>query len=448
MKLRILSTINYILFACMMQQTVNAQDSTAVDSTWTLQQCINYALKQNIQVRKSDLTNNSNMENTLQARAQRFPSLNASAHQNFNWANSTDQNNVTTFAGANNTNYSLSAGITIFNGLRTENRIKQSVLDYQGGLFDAEALKETISLNVLNAYLQVLYAQEQVSNSKNQVKSTQDQLMLAEERLKLSVISQSDYLQVKSELANEKLTLVNAQNQLEIAKVDLMQLMELPVTKNFTIAQPNLENLINQKRNPVAQVVYDTALVIKPQIKSAAINKESAMLQEKIAKSGYIPSLSLDAGVGTSYNSLGSSSGYSTQLNDNFSPSVGLSLSIPIFQNRQTKTSVELAKIGIQNADLSETDTKNQLRKSIEQTCVNVTSAENQYDASLETYNATEESYQLSTEKFKQGMINSVDYLIEKTNLIVAESNLLQSKYNLVFSYKILDFYMGKPLTF
>ena len=439
MKLSIRTTVIYILFVCFPLKTVSAQDSTIVDSTWTLQKCIDYALKQNIQVRKSDLTNKSNMENTLQARAQRFPSLSASARQNFSWTNSTDQNS---------TSYSLSAGATVFNGFRAENRIRQSVLDYQGGLFDAEALKETISLNILNAYLQVLYAQEQVNNSENQVKATQDQLALADERLKLSIISQSDYLQVKSELASEKLTLVNAQNQLEIAKVNLMQLMDLPVTKNFSIADPNLENLINQKRNPVAQVVYDTALVIKPQIKSAALNKESAMLQEKIARAGYIPSLSLSASVGTSYNSLGGGSGYGAQLSDNLSPSVGLSLSIPIFQNRQTKTSIELAKIGIQNAELSEIDTKNQLRKSIEQACEDVISAETKYDASLESYDATEESYQLSTEKFKQGMINSVDYLIQKTNLIVAESNLLQSKYNLVFSYKILDFYMGKPLTF
>ncbi len=443
MKLSIRTTVIYILFVCFPFMTLSAQDSTAVDSVWTLQKCIDYALKQNIQVRKSDLTNQSNMVNTLQAKAQRFPSLNASARQNFNWANRTDKNDVTTFTGTNGTSVSVGSSVTLFNGLRTENRIKQAVLDYQGGLFNTDALKETISLNILNAYLQVLYAQEQVNNSKNQVVSTQDQLSLAEERLRLSVISQSDYLQVKSALASENLTLVNAQNQLELAKVDLEQLMELPVTKNFTIADPNLDNLMNQNLDPVSQVVYDTALAIKPQIKSAALNTESAMLQEKIAQAGYMPSLSASADVGTSYSSLGNG----PQLKDNISPSVGLSLSIPILQNRQTKSSIELAKIGVQNAELSEIDTKNQLRKSIEQACEDVISAQTRYDASLESYNSTEESYQLSTEKFNQGMINSVDFLIEKTNLIVAESNLLQSKYNLVFSYKILDFYMGKPLT-
>jgi outer membrane protein len=449
MKLRILRTINYIIFTCIIQQAVNAQDSTVVDSTWTLPQCIDYALKQNIQVRKSNLTNNTNMEYTLQAKAQRFPSLNASARQNFGWENITNSiTEITKFTGSNNTSYSLNTGITVFNGLKTENRIKQAGLDYQSGLYNTEALKESVSLNILNAYLQVLYAEELVNNSKKQVDATKDQLALADERLQLSIISKSDYLQVKSELASEKLTLANANSQLDIAKVDLEQLMELPVTKNFTIARPNLENIINQRRNPYAQDVYDTALAIKPQIKSAALNTESALLQEKIARAGYIPSLSADAGISTGYSSLTSVSGYNSQLNKNINPSVGLSLSIPIFQNRQTKTNVQVAKIGVQNAALDELNTKNQLRKNIEQACVDIRSAETEFDASAEQYKSTEESYQLSTEKFKQGMINSVDYLFEKTNLIVAESKLLQSKYNLVFSYKILDFYLGKPLTF
>ncbi len=138
---------------------------------------------------------------------------------------------------------------------------------------------------------------------------------------------------------------------------------------------------------------------------------------------------------------------YFNQLNNGISPSAGFSLSIPIFQRKQAKTSVAVAKLGYNDAELSETDTKNQLRKSIEQACLDVTSAQIEYEASTENYKATQESSALSDEKFKQGIINSVDYLVTKTNLIVAESQLLQSKYNLIFSYKVLDFYMGIPIT-
>jgi outer membrane protein len=166
-----------------------------------------------------------------------------------------------------------------------------------------------------------------------------------------------------------------------------------------------------------------------------------------IAKSGYLPRLSLDAGVNTGYSSLQTGSGYSTQLSDRLTPSVGLNLSIPIFDNRQVKSNVELAQIGTRNAELQEIDVKNQLRKEIEQACTDVKSAQIQYEASVERYDAANESYLVAEEKFRQGLINSVDFLVQKTNQITAQSNLLQSKYTLIFDYKILDFYSGVPLT-
>ena len=193
-------------------------------------------------------------------------------------------------------------------------------------------------------------------------------------------------------------------------------------------------------------VVFDTALTIKPQIKYAAINKQVAALDEKIAKSGYYPVLSATAGISTAFNS-NSGSGYPDQLSKGVAPSIGFSLAIPIYQKKLIKTNVELARIGYKNAELNEVDTRNQLRKNIEQAVQDVNSAQIKYEASLESYNATSESSTLSDEKFRQGIINSVDYLVSKTNLIVAESTLLQAKYNLIFSYKILDFYSGIPLS-
>ena len=319
-------------------------------------------------------------------------------------------------------------------------------MDIKGGQYSLETTKESISLNILNAFLQVLYAEEQVKNSEKQIESTTQQLNLATERLALQVISQSDFLQVKSQLASEKLTLANATSQLSITKLNLMQLMELPVTDDFTIISPNLEESLNQNRIPVVQSVFSTALEIKPQVKNAALSKESAALDEQIARAGYYPTLSASAGLSSRYSSVTDNT-YFTQLNDGISPSVGLSLSIPVYQKKQVKTSIAVAKIGYQNAELSELDTRNQLRKNIEQACVDVTSAQVEYEASLEKFDSNKESFALSEERFNQGVINSVDYLVAKTNLIVAESQLLQSKFNLIFSYKILDFYSGVPLS-
>jgi outer membrane protein len=375
-----------------------------------------------------------------QARAQRLPSASASVNQNFNWLR-----NGNGFSGSTSTSYGVNTGITLFNTSKVSNQIKQAQLDVEGGNYNLETLRENVSLQILDAFLQVIYAEEQVKNTENQILSTTQQLNLAEERMNIQIISKADYLQVKSQLASEKLNMANATSQLAIAKVNLMQLMEIPVTDSFEVAKPDLDGTLNQERNPLVQEVYDTALVIKPEIKYAAINTQMAQLDQKIAMADYYPVLSASAGIKTGA-AFNSSPSYDSQLDNNLAPSAGLSLSIPIYQRKTVKTRVALAKIGYETATLSETDTRNQLRKKIEQACQDVKSAQSKYEASTEKYNATRESSAISDEKFINGLINSVDYQVSKTNLIVAESELLQSKFNLIFSYKILDFYTGKPL--
>lgn len=445
-----MNKLNVFVFIVLL--SISSGISAQQHEAWTLEACINHALEQNIQVRKSDLNNQSLDLYFDQAKASRLPNLNASASQNFSWARPNsplDEDN--SFKGSTRTSYSLNSGVTVYNGGRLKTQVKQAELDVKNGQLSLEATRESISLNILNAFLQVLFAEEQVKNAEKQIESTTGQLNLAKERLDLGAISQADYTQVKSQLASEKLTLANATSQLAISKVNLMQLMELPVTGNFEIERPNLEATINQNRMPDVQVVYDTALAIKPQIKSAAINKESALLDEKAARAGLLPSLSASAGVGTgagySFSQGDAFEGYFDQLDQSISPNAGLSLSIPIYQRKQAITSVKVAKIGYQNAELSELDTKNQLRKNIEQACQDVVSAQIEYAANLESYQATKESSDLSDEKYFQGLISAIDYMVAKTTLIASESRLLQSKFNLIFSYKILDFYSGIPLT-
>jgi outer membrane protein len=437
----------FVLFSLIIP-VIGFPQTTGEDNIWTFEDCIQYALIQNIQVRKSDLTNQSALVNIEYAKAQRLPSLNATINQSFKWGNQEDiSSGETEFSGSNSTNYSLNSSVSLFNGLSLNYRIKQAGLDFESSRYNSETIKESVSLSILDAFLQVLYTEEQVKNCEKQLESTIEELNLAEERLTLSIISQSDYLQVKSQLASEKLALANAQSQFAIAKVILMQLMELPVSDDFIFAHPDMNEVANQDRVTDATSVYSTALDIKPQVKNAELNKESATFDEKIARANYFPAISINAGIGTGYSSLTNDQVYFSQMNDQINPSIGFNLSIPIFQKKQVKSNVSNARIGIQNAELSEIEVKNQLRKEIEQACVDVTSAQIEYEASMEQYQATEESYLLAEEKFGQGLINSVDFLFEKTNLIVAESQLLQSKYNLIFSYKILDFYSGVPLT-
>lgn len=441
MKKMVITLINFFALTVLCGKSLPVLQDTA----WTLEKCIQYALEQNIQVRKSILSNETTGLYAEQAKAQRFPSLNASVDQNYNRSRSpapAESGNT----GSTGTSYSVNSGVTLFNYSRISNLIKQAELDIQSGIYSLETVKESISLNILNAFLQVLYADEQVKNSMKQIESTESQLFLAGERLSLKGISQAEYAQVNSQLASEKLNLANAESQLAIARVNLMQLMEFPVADDFDIYKPDLGENINQNRIPDVKTIYETALAIKPQIKNAAVNKEIASLDEDIARAGYYPVLSASAGISSSYSSL-LTDPYINQINDGIRPGIGISLSIPIYQKKQVRTSVAVSKINYLNAGLNETDTRNQLRKNIEQACQDVISAQIEYEASLRKYLATNESSLLSDEKFRQGLINSVDFLVQKTNLIIAESQLLQSKYNLVFSYKIMDFYMGVPFT-
>jgi len=417
------------------------------DSSWTLTKCIDYAMQKNISIKGRTLTNELNQVDLEESRANRFPSLNASVSQNFDWSRQRDaNNNYGSYSGSNGTSLGINSNMTLYNGFKTKNSIKQAELSYKAGDYDVEALKESVSLNILNAYLQILYSNEQVKNSKHQIESTTEQLRLSDERLKLGAISKSEYLQVKSQLASEKFNLANAENQLSINKVALMQLMELPVSEEFNIVYPTLEIPTDNISDFSADSIYQIALGIKPQIKSSELNSQISEVGISIAKAGYQPTLSLSAGLNTGYSSS-LDLGYYNQVQNRIVPSIGLNLSIPIYQNKKLRSNVSYAKINAENALLDETSTRNNLRKSVEQAYVDYQSGKTKYQASLEQFNSYTESYNVAQEKFNQGLLSSVDFLVQKTNLITSESDLLQTKYNLVFSKKIIDFYMGIPLT-
>jgi outer membrane protein len=234
-----------------------------------------------------------------------------------------------------------------------------------------------------------------------------------------------------------------------------MQIMEYPIANDFQIEHPNLDSLINQKRAPDPVEIYQTALGIKPEVKNAELLKKSSQIGIDLAKAGHYPNIALNTGVSSSYSGYQTSfstsykpGSFGSQLSRNISPTIGLSASIPIYLNRQVKTNVNVAKFNLNNAELNDLNTKDILRKAIEQSCQDVISSQIEFDAATEAYNAVKESYDVASEKFNQGIMNSVDFLIQKTTFITTESSYLQSKYKLIFSYKVLDFYAGLTLSF
>ncbi len=420
----------------------------AQEKVWTLEDCINFALKENIQVKQAELGNEQAQLNYELTRASKHPSAKAAISQNLGWSKPLNENGeYGSFKSNNQTNISLSSNITLFNASKLQNKVKQSEFDLQSNAYYTQVVKESVELSILNAFLQVLYAKENVDNSRDQIELTKEQMALADERLSLRAISRADYLQIKSELASEKLTLADAESQLILTKVNLMQLMELPADSAFTIALPNIDTILNENRIPDVSYIYSSALNTKPEISQAELNEQSALLDEKIAKADLYPSLSLNAGVGTNYTVSNPNFTYIELLSNQVNPYVGLSLSIPIYQRKQVKTNIGLSRIGAQQAQLNTVNTKNTLRKEVEQAAANVVIAQQQFEASVENFDVAKESVKIANEKFDLGMINSVDFLFEKTAYIMSESTLLQNKFKLIFNYKILDYYKGLPIT-
>jgi outer membrane protein len=416
---------------------------------WSVDDCIQYALEKNIQVQKAEVGSDISEINLNYSRSAWYPSLSSSVRENLSWSNVLNTTpGSTVFKGNNGTNISLSSGMTLYNGNKLRNEVEKSRVDYEAARYNTEIIKENVSLSVLNAYLQVLYSEELVKNSNNQINSTTEQLNLAAERLKLGAIANSDYLQVNSQLATERQTLAISRSQLDINRITLMQLMELPETNDFSIEHPDLDSLINQKRIPDPKEVYQLSLGIKPEVKNAELLRKSSQISIELAKAGSLPDLSMNAGLSSLYSGSQPGSTFGFQIKDNLSPALGLTASIPIYLNRQVRTNVEIAKKNTNNAELDELNVKNQLRKSIEQACQDVISSQIEYEAGAEAYRAAKESFDVAYEKYFQGIMNSVDFLIQKTAFISSESTYLQSKYRLVFSYKVLDFYSGLPLSF
>ena len=418
---------------------------TAQAKQWSLTDCIGYALEQNIQVRKAGVSVSLGELNLQQSKDNMLPSLSASLSENLGWRQETNAPDETSWAGSSRTNASLSSGLTLFNGFQLRNQVRQAGLDLKSLQYSADQTMESISLNIMSAYLQVLYSEEQVTNAGNQAEATREELALAAERLSLGAIANSDYLQVKAQLASEESSLASAANSLKMAKLNLMQLMEYPVDEAFEIIRPDIDAIISTAPATDAVSLYEEALRVKPQVKIASLNRENASIDLEIARGGFLPSLSLNAGMSTGFTEAAE---MGAQLKSGFSPSVGLSASIPIFRNNQTRASVTRAKYGITTAELDELNTRNQLRKEVEQAVLDAGSALINYQAALKRYDSSVENYNVSEEKFKLGAMNSVDFLIQKTNLTAAESNLLQAKYELVYSHKIIDFYRGVELTF
>ena len=419
---------------------------TEKPAKWDLKTCIEYARKNNIQVQKAKISIQESDITLNQSKEALFPSLSASS--SLNYSNGKIRNTAGDYYSNNSSlgsRYSISAGMTLFDGLKNYNTIKQNELQKKASELSTKETENSIEIAITEAYLEILYAKETLDMAKRTVETSKAQVELSQNLLNAGSIAKADFSQVKSQYSTDLYSVVTAQNNYDTQILTLKQLLELDMMDELEIVFPNIKESDVLSPLPAKADVYQTAINVMPQIQNSELSVKMAEFDLKNAKSSYYPTLSLNGSLGSSHD-VENDESYGNQLNNNFNQSVGLSLSIPIYSNGSTKASVQKAKLSIQSAKLDYTSAQKELLKTVESLYQDAISMQGKYDAAKEQLQSTEESYNLTEEQFKLGMKNTVELLTAKDNYLKAQQTVLQAKYGAVLSQKLLNFYQNIPI--
>lgn len=413
---------------------------------WTLQQCIDYALANNIVIRQYELNTRYQENEFNQARYNRLPSLSANVSQGINFGRSeTPEGTYDNFTQAN-TNAGVNTNVLIWRGGTLNNTIKQNEYALKSSLENLQKAKDDITLGIASEYLSILFAMELIKVAESQVEQTTKQIERTKKLVEAGKIAEGALLEVQSQLARENLDVVNRKNNMQLAILNLAQLLELEDYAGFGIAVPEIPELKAQISLMNSRAVFSKAVEVRPEIKSAEYQLKSSEVQLDIAQGSKMPTLSAYAGISNNYFAFENAPSFADQVEKNLSENIGLNLSVPIFNRYQNRTNVENSKLQIKNSELELESAKKQLRKQIEQAYTNALAALERYNANKVAVNSMQESFRYIEEKFNVGRVNSVEYNDAKTKLAIAESDLIQAKYDFIFRSKILDFYNGIPI--
>lgn len=434
-------------------QQADTLNRTKLPAQWNLESCIDYALEQNITIRKNRLAAGSTQIDVKMAKAALFPSLSFSTGQQM--VNRPYQETSSRVSGSEiiksnsktsyNGNYGLNASWILYNGSKRLKTIKQEQLNNQVAQLDVTTSENTIMESIAQTYIQILYAAESVKVDENTLQVSIAQRDRGRQLLHAGSIAKSDFSQLEAQVSNDRYQLVTAQATLQDYKLQLKQLLELDGETEMNVYLPTLSDEKVLSPLPTKKEVYADALAIRPEIEASKLNVEASELGIHIAKSGYLPTISLTAGIGTNHTS-GSDFTFGEQVKNGWNNSIGLSVSVPIFNNRQTKSAVQKAKLQHETSMLSMLDEQKTLYKTIESLWLDANSAQQRYAAANEKLKSTKISYDLISEQFNLGMKNTVDLLTEKNNLLQAQQEQLQAKYMAILNSQLLKFYQGNKL--
>jgi outer membrane protein len=450
--------------------------------TWTLEDCIEYALENNLDIQKQIQTVESNRASHLQSGLDMLPDLNMNVTNIWNNGQTIDRyTNEFANATARSNNFSLQTNLTIFQGLQKYNTLRQNKINLMASEYDLDVIKNDISLAVAGYYLDILFSKEILDVAANQLSVTQEQVERVEKMVAAGAAAQGDLLNIQAQASTEELTVVEAKNRLTISYISLQQLIDHPVSKDFGIEKPFLKPVEAPAELITPEVIFAHALNTRPEIKSSELRVESAQKGVALAQGAQSPSLTFGGTYATGYSGIATednpdiapviteypigitqlshdtvlgyqkiyeqrTKSFGTQWDENDNISIGFNLYIPIFNGWQVRTSIRQAKIQRTMAEIDLEQQKRTLRNTIEQAYADAVAALQKFNAAAQKVSAQEESFKYTQQKFDVGIVTSYDYNNSKKELTRSQSELLQAKFDFIFKTTILDFYMGNPI--
>ncbi len=455
---------------------------------WSLEKCITQAQNNSLNIKRSQL-NVSQAELTEKgSKLERLPYINASTAGGYQWGRTIDPStNIFRSREIGTNNISLNAGIVLFDGFRINNNIKQAKLDLAAGKADLEDANLTIAVNVAGAYLSVLFAEDQLVNANNRLKQSQDQLRQTDRLIQAGSLPENDRLQLVAQIAIDEQAVIAQENNVDLTYLSLKNLLELSPDYDLQIEHPDIAVPDIPLEIFTFDDVYQQSLQTQPIIKANDLRMQSALIEEKIVKTGMIPTLTANGNIRTdastmvsdinnpnldnTYYELGEALPYQVngtdvlvaqynlkgvefpersyvdQLNDNFGQSVSISLSIPIYNNGRNKIAVERARLNVINTEITNKQTKHQLKADVMRAITDAKAAKKQLDAAQKSLDALEANYSNNEKRFNLGAINTFEFTSSKNQLDQAKVDQTIAKYDYLYKLKIVDYYRGEKIT-
>ena len=437
-----------LILATMMSLSMSAQEK------WTLRECIDYAMQNSITLKQAHLTKQTATETRKQSQAALFPSLSASSNQSFGYRPWQSSGMATVSNGTVNSSvtktyyngtYGINASWTLWNGNQNHNQVKANKLSEEQAELKIEQSANSIQEQIAQLYVQILYMNEAIGVNRESLEASKKNEERGQEMVNVGKMSKADLAQLSAQRAMEEYNLVEAESNLANYKLQLKQLLEITGEQAFDVAMPTASDQQALASIPSVMNVYEQALTLRPEIKNTELALQASDVQLKIARAGYLPTLSMTGGVGTSTTSNNSNK-WGEQMKTNFDASAGIGISIPIFDQRKARTAVNKTKIQHEQALLDQQDQQKKLYSTIEGFWLDAQTNQEKFRAASATVESEQQSYDLLQEQFNLGLKNIVELLNGKVSLLQAQQSKLQSKYTTILKQQLLKFYQGETM--